>query len=385
MTGLTEEIRASLHDLERNHLLRRLTTLEEVSGVRVRIGDRELLNFASNDYLGLAHHSKLKLAAIEMIGKHGVGSGSSRLISGTHAAHRELEEAIADFKGTEAAVAFSSGYATAMGFATALLDKSCIVIVDKLIHACLIDACRLSGATLRVFRHNDMEKLEVLLRWARRRFSAENRVFILTESVFSMDGDLAPLLEIVRLKEAYGAYLLVDEAHAIGVMGPGGRGLAAERGLTQRIEIHMGTLSKAVGVAGGYLAGSARVRELLINRARSFIYSTAPPPAVAATAAAALELIKGKEGDERRRHLASLVDRLRTRLQCQASQSPIIPFIVDDEEAALELAASLDERGFFVPAIRYPTVARGAARLRITLSASHEMEQVDALAAAVLG
>lgn len=345
-------------------------------------GGGHWLSFSSNDYLDLAHDTRVKEAARSAIAEYGVGSGSSRLITGTHPAHVALEKAIAEFKGVDAALSFGSGYAAAMGFATAFLDPQAIVLLDKLCHASLIDACRLSGARLRVFRHNDLKKLATLLGWAREQ-SPKGRVVVMTESVFSMDGDLAPLEAMVELKEAYGAELLIDEAHAVGVLGPRGQGLAAALALTDRVEFHMGTLSKALGVAGGYFAGRGAMIEVLLNRARSFVYSTAPPPALAEAARISLQLAASEEGDRRRSHLLALVRRLAEGLGIPVPGAAILPLVIGDEEEALKKSAALREAGYWIPAIRYPSVARREARLRLTLSAAHTETQIDSLIQAI--
>lgn len=374
----------TLRGLAEQRLLRALRPVcGEEGHVCIRDGDgRALLSFSSNDYLGLAHHPKVKEAVVNTLDVHGVGSGASRLITGTHPVHLALEEALAEFKGVDAALTFANGYAAASGFASAFLTNRSIVLLDKLSHACLIDSCRLSGAQIRVFRHNDLEKLEVLLRWADRQ-PDRDRVVVMTESVFSMDGDLALLADIVALKERYGAQLLLDEAHAVGVLGPQGRGLAAALGLTDRVDFHMGTLGKALGVAGGYLAGSRSMVDVLINKARSFIYSTAPPPMLSAAAQAALEIATREEGEERREILRGLVAFLAENLGQPAPPAAILPYQIGDEAAAMSHAAALWDDGFYVPAIRYPTVARGAARLRLTLTADHTRDQIQALTRAM--
>ena len=374
----------TLRGLDDQRLLRKLHPVCGESG-HVRVHDvdgRALISFSSNDYLGLAHHPKVKGAAIDATEVHGVGSGASRLITGTHPVHLLLEEAIAEFKGVKAALTFANGYAAASGFATAFLSRKSIVILDKLSHASLIDSCRLSGAKVLVFRHNDLDKLEALLRWADGQ-PDKDRVVIMTESIFSMDGDLAPLAEIVSLKDRYGAQLLLDEAHGVGVIGAQGRGLAADLNLTDRIDYHMGTLGKALGVAGGYLAGSQAMVDILINKARSFIYSTAPPPILAVAARSALEIATGKEGEERREILRGLMARLAEETGQPESPAAIFPYQIGDEAAALAQAFALQESGFYVPAIRYPTVARGAARLRLTLTADHTCGQIQALTRAM--
>ncbi len=235
------------------------------------------LNFSSNDYLGLASHPTLNEAVIKAIKKYGAGSGASRLICGSLAPFHELEEALAAFKGTEAALGFSTGYAAAIGTIGALLGKDDIIVIDKLVHACIVDAARLSGAKLRVFAHNDLNDLEDILKWANKKklqvANCKSQILIVTESIFSMDGDAAPLREIVMLKEKYGAWLMVDEAHATGLYGKNRRGLAEEFEVSDRIEIQMGTFGKAVGASGGYICGSRSLIDFLVNRARSFIFS----------------------------------------------------------------------------------------------------------------
>jgi 8-amino-7-oxononanoate synthase len=367
-------LKAELDALRAAGLRRSLREVEQLDGQLVRVEGKELVNFSSNDYLGLAQSEELRAAFVEGVRRYGAGSGASRLVCGSSLPHRALEEALAEYKQTEAALCFSSGFAVPMGVLPALMGKEDTILMDKLSHACLVDAAKLSGATLRVFPHNQLEKLERLLMGSRGR-----RTLIVTESVFSMDGDCAPLRDIVELKERHGAWLLVDEAHAVGLRGPQGRGLVAEQGLEGRVELQMGTLSKALGVSGGYLAASRTVVDLLIHKARSFIYSTAPPPAVAHAATAAVALARGVEGERARRLL-----RRNLAAFGQSQFSAIVPFIIGQEQAAAEASGRLKEQGFLVPAIRYPTVAKGSARLRVTLSAAHELEQIAALKAALL-
>ncbi len=376
-----------LGELGRRALLRRLRTFDSPQQPEVVLAGKALINFASNDYLGLATEPALREAAKAAVDAFGVGSGASRLICGTLPPHARLEEAIAKFKGTESALAFSSGYATAVGTLGALAGESDVLILDKLCHASLIDGARLSNAAVRIFPHNHLGKLESHLEWARSNFP-EGRVIVVTEAVFSMDGDRAPLAEIVEMKSRHGALLLLDEAHAVGVLGRNGRGLADALRLEGEVDIQMGTLSKALGVAGGYIAGSRKLVELLVNRARSFIYITAPPPAVSAAAAAAIEWLQTDEGERRREQLWSNLAVFGEQMpgifnDGQRIQSPIIPIILGDTERALAAAAQLGERGFFVPAIRFPTVPRDAARLRVTITARHTVAQITALAAAL--
>ncbi len=371
---------ASLRELG---LRRSLRVIGTAHGPVMNLDDRELINFSSNDYLGLATHPALAEAMGEASRRCGVGSTASRLICGTMAEHAALEEELAEAKGTEASLVFSTGVAAATGTIPALVGRGDVVILDKLAHACLIDGVHASGAKMRVFPHNDLTKLEAHLRWARETHP-KGRVMIVTESVFSMDGDLAPLREIVELKEKHGAILFLDEAHAVGVRGSGARGVAGELGLGDRIEIQMGTLGKALGVSGGYIAGSRVLIDFLINRARSFIFSTAPSPAVAAACRAALRIVQTAEGDALRGRLADNIALLASLLNFpDLPPSAILPLILGSEERALGEAARLQEEGFFVPAIRYPTVPRNTARLRVTLSAAHTPGQVQALAAAL--
>jgi len=367
-----------INDLHAQGLWRELRTLDSAQGPVIQHDGRDYLNFSSNDYLGLASAPELKAALHEGVELYGAGAGASRLVCGTLKPHAELEAALATFKYSEAALTFPSGYAVAMGTIPALLGAGDTVILDKLSHACLVDAARLSGATIRVFPHNHLGKLERLLQ------TATGRVLVVTESIFSMDGDACPLAEIIALKDRHGAWLLLDEAHAVGVIGPQGRGLAAQLGLAGRVELQMGTLSKALGLSGGYLAASRQVIDLLINRARSLIYSTAPPPCIAHAARVALEMLAGDAGELRRqrlwRHLGVLHDQLKLE---HAAESAIVPIIIGAETRAMELSTRLREEGLLIPAIRYPTVARSTARLRITLSAAHEEVHVERLAEAV--
>lgn len=367
--------RQELADLAAAGLLRTLRPLDSPAGPRVTREGRELWNFASNDYLGLAAHPALAEAFIAGIRDFGAGAAASRLVSGSLPPHRQLEEALAAAKQSEAALLFSSGFATATGSLPALAGKHDVLVLDKLCHACLIDGARLSGSTLRVFPHNDVAKLDRLLKSIRARHPAA-RVIVVTESVFSMDGDLCPLREIVETKDRHGALLFLDEAHAFGVLGPAGMGLAAELRLAPRIDFQMGTFSKAAGLAGGYLATSAVWRDLLVNRARSFIYSTAPPPALARAAATALALIGSAEGDALRQQLRARID-----LLAPGHPSPVVPVVLGENETTLAASARLEARGHLVPAIRYPTVPRGTARLRISLSASHPPAAVESLRA----
>lgn len=378
-----------LEALRARSLDRNLRELSSAQGSEVEIAGRRFINFSSNDYLGLANDPRLRKAATAAIDQFGVGAGASRLISGTQSPHLRLERALAQWKRTEAALCFSSGYAAALGTIPALVTKNEVVLLDKLCHASLIDGAKLSGAVLRVFPHNQVRKLESHLEWARREHSGK-RVLIITESVFSMDGDRAPLRELVELKKRFGALLMLDEAHAVGVIGSNGRGLTAAENLNDDVDVQMGTLSKALGASGGYICGSRTLIEWLINRARSFIYSTAPPPAVVAAALAAVDFLSSPEGEKRRlllweriRLMQDLLPRSELDKQHSAASSAIFPWIVGDEKVALKLASGLQNKGFLVPAIRYPTVAKGSARLRMTVTASHDENQIRSLCEAI--
>ncbi len=408
MPNFEAELKQRLDSIRQQGLFRELHRLDSPQGPRLRHNGRELINFSSNDYLGLTNHPALTEAAIKSVEQFGAGSGASRLICGSLAPHHELEEALAAFKGTKAALTFSTGYAAALGTIPALLGRDDVVILDKLVHACIVDAARLSGAKIRIFAHNDLNDLGKILKWSRHNnqpptsgIQRPRNVLVVTESVFSMDGDHAPLAEIVALKEKYGAWLMVDEAHATGLYGQHRRGLADALGVSESIEIQMGTLGKALGASGGYLCGSRTLIDLLVNRARSFIFSTAPVPAAAAAAQAAIQLVQSREGaircEQLWQHVQVVGDDFRrlkltpreslpriTASPANATKpSAIIPVILGQESAAVTAATKLRAQGFFVPAIRYPTVARGSARLRVTLTAAHTAADVAQLAGAL--
>lgn len=380
------ELNRRLDDLHAQGLYRELRRVDSPQSSRIKISGRELLNFSSNDYLGFANHPALKEAAIKAVEQYGAGSGASRLICGSLAPHHKLEEALAAFKRSEAALTFSSGYATAIGTICALVGKEDVIVLDKLVHASIVDAAKLCGAKMRIFAHNDLTELKDILRWARERQQTETKsnILIVTESIFSMDGDAAPLKEIALLKEKYGAWLMVDEAHTTGMFGKHRRGLAEELDVADRIDIQMGTLGKALGASGGYICGSRVLIDYLINRARSFIFSTAPMPAASAAAKAAIGLIQSTEGEKRYQQLWSLVEQFRSALGKAGvppyiNRSAIIPIILGAEARALKVAEKLREADIFIPAIRFPTVARGQARLRVTLTAAHTEKEVRAL------
>jgi 8-amino-7-oxononanoate synthase len=357
----------ALAALEADSLRRSLEPLETPVGARVRIEGRELLNFSSNDYLGLAANELVRQAAQAALALHGVGAGASRLVVGDTPAHQSLERALAKFEGTERALLFNSGYAANVGALTSLFGVGDVVFSDELNHASLIDGCRLSRAKVVVYPHRDVEALEALVR-----ATPGRRRAIVTDTVFSMDGDRAPVRGLRELADRHELALLVDEAHATGVLGPGGRGLCALEGVTP--DVHVGTLSKAIGAFGGFVCGSQALCELLLNRARPLIFSTALPAAICAAAERALELIS--DGGLQVRlagHVAAFATALGAR-----PDSAIFPVVVGAATRALELSASLRERGFLVKAIRPPTVA--TSRLRIALSAAHSRDEVMALA-----
>ena len=374
-------LQAELKSIDEAGLLRSLRRIETPQQVEVYSGDRTLINFSSNDYLGLAAHESLRAAAQAVVETLGAGAGSARLISGSQTISHDLETALATFKQAEAALSFSSGYAAALGTVPALVGQGDVVIIDKLVHACFVDAARLSGAKLRVFKHNDLADLESILQWADER---EGNTLVISESVFSMDGDLAPVRDLVQLKNRYGAWLMLDEAHATGLYGEGRRGIAEEIGMAEHVEVQLGTLGKALGAAGGYICGSQALIDLLVNRARSFIFSTAPVPAQLAAAKRGVELLQSNEGEALRTRLWANVDVLKNGLIQQGWKLPVVrsailPLMIGDEREALALAERLREAGVWVPAVRYPTVARGAARLRVTVSAAHQPKHLDAL------
>ena len=351
---------------------------------RIVLGGRALLNFGSNDYLGLAADPRLASSAADAALRHGWGAGASPLVSGWTAAHRELAEAIARFEGAEAAALFPTGFAANLGAIPSLVGRGDAVYGDRLNHASIVQGCRLSGASFRLYPHGDAGRLGAILGRDRGRF---RRVLIATDGVFSMDGDLAPLPDLAELAGRFDAMLLVDEAHGTGVFGPEGEGACSELGVADRVPIRVGTLSKALGSVGGFVAGSRRLVDHLNNRATSLIYSTAMPAAAAAAAAEALRIVAAEPG--RRTHLHDLSRRLRARIGRvgmtvpPGSLGPIVPVLVGTASRALDAASALREAGFFVPAIRPPTVPRGADRLRISVSALHSEGDIDALADAL--
>lgn len=380
-----EILTARLAEVKENGLYRRLRAVEGAQDASIVLEGQEVFLFSSNNYLGLANHPALKQAAQEAIAQYGCGSGASRLISGSMAVHHELEQRLATLKKTEAALVFPTGYHANIGVLSALMRPGDTILSDSLNHASIIDGCRLSRADTRVYRHADTEHLDELLKAC----PATGQRLIVTDSVFSMDGDLAPLEEIVSLAQQYDAWVMVDEAHATGVFGPHGSGLVEEFGLTGRVDIQMGTLGKALGCVGAFVAGSHELIDWLVNRARSFIYTTAIPPAVAVAVLAALDIVE--QEPERRQQLWDntrvLADGLRSLgYTLGATHSQILPVIIGEARETMVVAAAILQRGVFAHGIRPPTVPEGTSRIRVTPMATHTQDHLsrtlDAFAAA---
>jgi glycine C-acetyltransferase len=365
-----------LSKLEQRHLLRKPVVIESYDGPRITINGRSMLLMCTNDYLGLSQHPALREAALLTMERFGSGSGASRLVSGTSSMHEELENALATFKKTEAVILFNSGYAANTGIIPALVQEGDVVFSDRLNHASIIDGCRLSRAVVQVYRHKDVNQLETLLR----REQTAGRKLIVTDGVFSMDGDIAPLPDIVALTDRYGALLMVDDAHATGVLGKTGRGTVEHFGLEGRVPIQMGTLGKALGSFGAYVAGNKDLIDFLINRSRSYIYSTSLPPAVCAASLAALRIID-REPERReslwrnRKLFIAGVESLR--ISTGSSETPIVPLMIGGSEKVLNAGTRLFESGIFGTAIRPPTVPEGTSRIRMTLMANHTGADID--------
>lgn len=376
MSRWTEELRSRLDELDHDDRRRRLAGLEPTGPVTARLDDRELVIFSSNDYLGLSSHPEV-LAALEQGARSGMGPRGSALVCGYTAEHRRLEEELAAMCGTERALLVGSGFAANAGTLAALAATGVDVYSDELNHASIIDGCRLAranGATVQVYRHADAGHLESLLTQGR------GRPLIVTDTVFSMDGDTAPLAELVELKDRFGALLMTDEAHATLLEGERGSGLAEALGVEAAIDVHVGTLSKAVGCQGGFVASSRDLVDWLVNRSRPYVFSTALPVPLAVAARAALRVARRNRGLLAR--LNEHVARLRSALGC-AGRTPIVSLVLGAEERALAAATRLRDLGLWVPAIRPPTVREGTSRLRITLSAAHREQDVARLAEGV--
>ena len=372
---LDEELEA----LSARRLNRENISLESATGPRVVKNGHPLLNFSSNDYLSLAADKRLAQAATEAAKLYGTGAGASRLLGGDLPVHRELEEEIADLKGTPAALLFSSGSAANTGTIPALVGQGDMVLSDALNHASLIDGARLSRAERRVYRHLDLDDLEKQLM-----AHPARRKLIVTESLFSMDGDVAPLADLCNLADRHGAMLYVDEAHATGIYGDGA-GLCREFGVEGRVHVQMGTLSKALGAAGGYIAGERRLIHFLINRARTYVFSTAPSPPTCEAAIEAIRIVKSEEGAQRRAALlaraAELRDQLAERgLAIYGGEFQVMAVKVPDPSQALAASEELEARGYLIRAVRPPTVPEGTSRLRLCVSAGHTQGDVTRLA-----
>ena len=365
-----------LNQVKEAGLYRRLRRVGNDQGPTLVLDGREVINFSSNNYLGIANHPALAAAAKEAIDRYGCGSGASRLISGNMALHEELENRLAKFKGTEAALVFNSGFQANTGIIPTLAGEGDVILSDALNHASIIDGCRLSRAKTVVYGHCDLNRLETALKQA----AGARRKLIVTETIFSMDGDEAPLTGVVELAARYDAVVMVDEAHATGLFGPGGAGVASKLGLSDRVSVQMGTLGKALGGFGAYVAGSGALRELLINRCRSFIFTTSLPPAIAAMAVAALGLVEREP--ERREALWANCRLLAQGLKqigfsLGEIQNPILPLIIGEAGKCMRFSEQLFERGVFAQGIRPPTVPEGTSRLRVTLMATHSREQME--------
>jgi 8-amino-7-oxononanoate synthase len=374
-----ESWRRQLRELEGQGMLRFLRTVGGAQGPRVRLEGREVLLLCSNNYLGLADHPTLREAAAEAAGRFGVGSGGSRLISGSMELHLQLEERLAAFKGTEAALLYNSGYAANTGILQGLFGPDDVIFSDELNHASIIDGCRLSRARTVVFPHRNTGALEALMsaETPRRR----GRWVIVTDGVFSMDGDLAPLPELIRLKERFDALLMVDDAHGTGVLGASGRGTAEHFGCMENVDLQMGTLGKALGCFGAYLAAKRAVVDTLVNRSRAFIFSTSLPPAVPASALAALDVVESAEGEALRKALWRNREIFVQRLEeagrdLSAGASQIVPVLTREPAPTIAAAEKLLTEGIFVQGIRPPTVPPGGCRLRATVMALHEPEDL---------
>jgi len=380
---VTEPFEDELKTAGADGVLRAMRAVDSPQGRMIRLNGRDFINFSSNDYLGLSSHPAIKKAVHDCVEKYGWGAGASRLISGNMTPHMQFEEKVAAFLGKPSALLFSSGYSANVGTLTALLGKGDTVYLDRLCHASSMDGARFSGAKLERFIHNDPESLEKHLSKAA---SSKGRQLVVTEGLFSMDGDRAPLKEIAQAAKRHGALLMVDDAHGVGVFGPGGRGTIHEAGVADLVDIHVITLGKALGGAGGVVAGSKKLVEGLVNFARSFIYSTALPPATAEAGMAAIGIVDSPDGEERRMRLMRNVEAVISRFGNKSynmgqSRSQIIPVMFDKEYLA-GMAARLLDKGIFVPAIKHPTVPRGAERFRVSLTFEHTEGDIIALMSA---
>ena len=366
----------ALAEMRAEGLYRRLRVLEGEQAHTARFDGRDVINLSSNNYLGLTSHPALREAAIRAVRELGAGSGSVRTIAGTMALHLELERRIAAFKHTEASVVFQSGFAANAGTVAAILGKEDLILSDELNHASIIDGARLSRAAIKVFPHRDVEALKRLLEET----ASVKRRLVITDGVFSMDGDIAPLREIAALAREHGAIMMVDDAHSSGVLGRNGRGTVDHFDLHGQVDIQVGTLSKAIGVLGGYVCGSKSLIEFLYHRARPFLFSTSHPPAVAAACLAAIEVLEREP--ERIERLWANTKRFKAGLarlgfDTGGSETPITPILVGEADAAMKFSDRAFERGVFAQGIGFPTVAKGRARLRTIVTATHTEEELD--------
>lgn len=387
MNDLLADYRTDLAALDAQGMRRVLRTIESAPAAHVRMNGRDLLLLSSNNYLGLATHPQLIAAASDAMARYGVGSSGSRLLSGSLPPHRDFEEEIAAFKGTEAALLFNCGYAANTGILQGLFGAGDIIFSDALNHASIIDGCRLSSARTIVYPHADVAALEELL--LAEMPNRRGKWVIVTDGVFSMDGVIAPLAELVRLKEKYDTLLMVDDAHGTGVLGATGRGSAELCGCAGAIDLQMGTLGKALGGAGAYLAAPRLIIDTLINRSRSFIFSTSLPPAVPAAASAALRIVASPEGAELRARLTANRLRFSTRLQAAGldllgSTTQIVPILTHDPQPTMAAAAALLAAGICLQGVRPPTVPIGRCRLRATVMATHDPLELEAAAEKII-
>ncbi|MEK6223688.1 MAG: 8-amino-7-oxononanoate synthase [Thermodesulfobacteriales bacterium] len=372
-----EWIKEELKQIHDKQLFRILTELETGQSPEVTISGKSYVLLGSNSYLGLSVDPKVVESARLALEKYGTGSGGSRLVSGSFDLHRMLEERIARFKNTESSILFSSGYLANIGTISALVGSDDIIYSDELNHASIIDGARLSRSTVRIYKHLDLNHLQELIESDK---NTKCRKLIVTDTVFSMDGDLVPLPELVGISEKYGCILMIDEAHATGVLGKRGSGATEHFGVEDRVPVVMGTLSKAVGSLGGYIAGSKELIDFIRNRVRSYIFDTSLPPASLAASITAIDIIENEP--ERREHLWNMVNKFKTGiedfgLRVLPSHSAIIPVLIGDAEPALNFAKMLRENGVFTPAVRPPSVPHGMCRIRVTIMATHTQEHID--------